>query len=122
MKQLYTFDTKTPDVGKKVFIAPGAVLVGDVTVGDESSIWFNAVIRGDIGSIKIGKKVNVQDGAVIHTMDGKECVIGDGVTTQLSNVLVIDILYFIYAETANLLARASASITLNQGDYLLHID
>lgn len=80
MKQLYTFDTKTPDVGKKVFIAPGAVLVGDVTVGDESSIWFNAVIRGDIGSIKIGKKVNVQDGAVIHTMDGKECVIGDGVT------------------------------------------
>ena len=48
MKQLYTFDTKTTKKNKKVFIAPGAVLVGDVTVGDESSIWFNAVIQSSL--------------------------------------------------------------------------
>jgi carbonic anhydrase/acetyltransferase-like protein (isoleucine patch superfamily) len=52
--------------GKNCFIAPNATIVGDVVVGDDCSIWFNAVIRGDVNSIRIGNKVNIQDGAVIH--------------------------------------------------------
>lgn len=55
-----------PTWGKDCFIAPNATLVGDVTMGDQCSVWFNAVIRGDVNSIVLGNKVNVQDGAVIH--------------------------------------------------------
>lgn len=57
---------KTPQMGVKCFIAPNATIVGNVTMGDECSVWFNAVVRGDVHYIKIGNKVNVQDGAVIH--------------------------------------------------------
>jgi carbonic anhydrase/acetyltransferase-like protein (isoleucine patch superfamily) len=52
--------------GKRCFIAPNATLCGDVIIGDECSVWFNAVVRGDVNSIRMGNKVNVQDGAVIH--------------------------------------------------------
>ncbi len=55
-----------PNWGKDCFLAPNATLVGDVTMGDQCSVWFNAVIRGDVNSIVLGNKVNVQDGAVIH--------------------------------------------------------
>ncbi|MCM5661852.1 gamma carbonic anhydrase family protein [Galbibacter mesophilus] len=57
---------KKPTFGKEVFIAENATIVGDVVMGDYCSIWFNAVIRGDVHYIKIGDKVNIQDGAVIH--------------------------------------------------------
>ncbi|MFO0320955.1 MAG: gamma carbonic anhydrase family protein [Bacteroidota bacterium] len=55
-----------PIFGKNCFIAPNATIVGDVVCGDDCSFWFNAVVRGDVNSIKIGNKVNIQDGAVIH--------------------------------------------------------
>ncbi len=55
-----------PSWGKDCFIAPNATIVGDVIMGDQCSVWFNAVIRGDVNSIVLGNKVNVQDGAVIH--------------------------------------------------------
>lgn len=55
-----------PTFGQNCFIAPNATLVGDVVCGDECSFWFNAVVRGDVHSIRIGHRVNVQDGAVIH--------------------------------------------------------
>ena len=55
-----------PKWGTNCFIAPNATIVGDVMMGDECSIWFNAVVRGDVNSIRMGNKVNVQDGAVIH--------------------------------------------------------
>jgi carbonic anhydrase/acetyltransferase-like protein (isoleucine patch superfamily) len=55
-----------PKFGNNCFIAPNATVVGDVIVGDDCSIWFNAVVRGDVNSIRIGNKVNIQDGAVIH--------------------------------------------------------
>lgn len=58
---------KEPQFGKEVYLAENATVVGDVVMGDECSVWFNAVIRGDVHYIKIGHKVNVQDGAVIHT-------------------------------------------------------
>ncbi len=57
---------KHPQFGEKCFVAPNATIVGDVVMGDNCSIWFNAVIRGDVNYIKMGSKVNVQDGAVIH--------------------------------------------------------
>jgi carbonic anhydrase/acetyltransferase-like protein (isoleucine patch superfamily) len=57
---------KSPQFGANCFVAPNATIVGDVVMGDECSIWFNAVIRGDVHYIKMGNKVNIQDGAVIH--------------------------------------------------------
>lgn len=57
---------KQPQFGKDCYIAPNATITGDVVTGDECSIWFNAVIRGDVNFIKMGHKVNVQDGACIH--------------------------------------------------------
>jgi carbonic anhydrase/acetyltransferase-like protein (isoleucine patch superfamily) len=64
----YVFAVKgvKPSWGNDCFIAPNATLCGDVIMGDECSIWFNAVIRGDVNSIRIGNKVNIQDGAIIH--------------------------------------------------------
>lgn len=55
-----------PVFGANCYIAPNATIVGDVVTGDECSIWFNAVVRGDVNSIRMGNKVNVQDGAIIH--------------------------------------------------------
>src|SRR6476646_6974883 len=56
----------SPEMGQSCFVAPNATIVGDVAMGDECSIWFNAVVRGDVNYIRMGNKVNVQDGAVIH--------------------------------------------------------
>ena len=55
-----------PQMGNNCFIAPNATIVGDVVMGDDCSVWFNAVLRGDVNFIKMGNKVNVQDGAIIH--------------------------------------------------------
>ena len=60
------FRNKTPKIGKNVFIAPNATIIGDVTLGDDVSVWPSAVIRGDVNPIVIGQGSNVQDGAVIH--------------------------------------------------------
>ncbi|MBX7181483.1 MAG: gamma carbonic anhydrase family protein [Bacteroidia bacterium] len=57
---------KLPSFGSNCFLAPNATVVGDVSMGDDCSVWFNAVVRGDVHWIKMGNKVNVQDGAVIH--------------------------------------------------------
>jgi len=62
---LPVFD-KHPQFGENCFVAPNATIVGDVVMGNECSVWFNAVVRGDVHYIKMGNKVNVQDGAVIH--------------------------------------------------------
>lgn len=57
-----------PSIGEGTFVADTAVIVGDVTIGRDSSIWFNAVLRGDVNTITIGDRTNIQDGAVIHTL------------------------------------------------------
>lgn len=57
---------KAPQFGTNCFVAPNATIVGDVVMGDDCSIWFNAVVRGDVHYIKMGNKVNVQDGATVH--------------------------------------------------------
>lgn len=66
MSFLFEIKGVKPSWGKSCFIAPNATLCGDIIMGDECSVWFNAVIRGDVNSIRIGNKVNIQDGAVIH--------------------------------------------------------
>jgi carbonic anhydrase/acetyltransferase-like protein (isoleucine patch superfamily) len=67
-----------PKFGSNCFLAPNATVVGDVTMGNDCSVWFSAVIRGDVNSISIGNKVNIQDGAVIHcTYQKAKTVIGD---------------------------------------------
>lgn len=68
------------NINRYVFVANGAKIVGNVTIGKDSSVWFNAVIRGDSSTICIGEKSNVQDNAVIHTSRGSKVVIGDNVT------------------------------------------
>lgn len=71
----------TPKLGKNVWVAENATIIGEVFIGDECSIWFNAVIRGDVGSISIGNGTNIQDGAILHTTTGKSIVrLGDNVT------------------------------------------
>lgn len=70
-----------PKFGDNCFIAPNATIVGDVVAGDDCSFWFNAVVRGDVNSIRMGNKVNVQDGAVIHcTFERTQAIIGDNVS------------------------------------------
>ena len=58
----------TPKIGDDCFIAENAVIIGDVVIGDQCSIWYSTVIRGDVNSIKIGNRVNIQDGSVLHTL------------------------------------------------------
>jgi len=70
-----------PKFGNNCFIAPNATVVGDVEMGNDCSVWFNTVVRGDVNSIRIGNKVNIQDGAVIHcTYKKTKTVIGNNVS------------------------------------------
>jgi len=79
-EQLDQFLRKTPTLGEAVYIARGAVVLGDVTLGDRASVWYNAVLRGDINRIVVGADSNIQDNAVLHLADDYPCVIGDRVT------------------------------------------
>jgi gamma-carbonic anhydrase len=85
--QFETFLHKRPTVGKSVYIATGAAVLGDVTLGDHSSVWYNAVVRGDINKIVIGHHTNVQDNAVLHLADEFPCTLGDFVTVGHSAIV-----------------------------------
>ena len=70
-----------PQMGDNCFLAETAVVIGDVVMGDDCSIWYGTVLRGDVNSIRIGSKVNIQDGAVIHTLyQRSQTIIGDNVS------------------------------------------
>jgi carbonic anhydrase/acetyltransferase-like protein (isoleucine patch superfamily) len=71
---------KTPRIGKNVYIDPMALVIGDVILGDDCSVWPGAVVRGDVNSITIGNRTNIQDNVVIHTSHMVPVVIGDNVT------------------------------------------
>lgn len=72
---------KTPQLGPNCFVAPNATLIGDIEMGEDCSIWFNAVVRGDVNFIKMGNKVNIQDGACIHcTFEKCGTTIGNSVS------------------------------------------
>jgi len=74
------FAGRTPKIHPTAFVAPTAVVLGDVEIGPDSSIWYGAVLRGDLDPIRIGARTNVQDNAVLHTGKGEPCIIGDDVT------------------------------------------
>jgi gamma-carbonic anhydrase len=69
-----------PQVPPSAFVAEGACLIGDVTLGAEASVWFNAVLRGDINRIQIGERSNVQDGVIIHVTHALPAIVGNDVT------------------------------------------
>ncbi len=77
---ILAYNGKTPKIGKNVYIAPSAVVIGDVTLEDNASIWFNAVVRGDKDAIYIGKNSNIQDNCTLHVDEGDPLHIGADVT------------------------------------------
>lgn len=86
-KRLDTHLGKTPQIGEGVYIARGAMVVGDVTLGDHSSVWYNAVLRGDINRIVVGAYTNIQDNAVLHLEDDLPCIVGNYVTIGHSAIV-----------------------------------
>ena len=87
MSKLIALDGKTPRLGSRVFVAEGAILVGDVEVGDDSSVFYNAVLRGDLAPIRIGCRTNIQDNVTIHVSTDVPAVIGNEVTVGHNAVL-----------------------------------
>jgi gamma-carbonic anhydrase len=78
---LYEYFGTRPTIGRDVFVAPNATVIGNVVLGDASSIWFGATLRGDVYPIRIGSRTNLQDGCVVHVTGGKaQTTIGDDVT------------------------------------------
>lgn len=78
IKSVRGFD---PQIGENCFLAENATIIGDVVLGDGCTVWFNAVLRGDVNSIRVGKNVNIQDGSVLHTLYQKSTIeIGDNVS------------------------------------------
>ena len=86
-QQLETFLTKQPVLGRGVYIAKTAVVVGDVTLGECSSVWYHAVLRGDINRIVVGHHTNIQDNAVLHLADDYACIVGNWVTVGHSAIV-----------------------------------
>ena len=77
---LHPFGSHTPQLADDVFVAPGAQIIGRVTIGAGSSVWFNCVLRGDVGAIMVGARTNIQDGSIVHVTGGRfDTVIGDDV-------------------------------------------
>ena len=79
---------KSPRVGQRCFLAENAALIGEVTIGDDCSVWYGAVLRGDVNPITIGDRVNIQDGAVLHTLYKRSVVeIGNDVSVGHNAVI-----------------------------------
>ena len=77
---ILTYEGVSPNIDSSAFIAPGARVIGDVSIGAGSSVWYNVVLRGDVGRIRIGARTNIQDGSVVHVSGGKhDTIIGDDV-------------------------------------------
>lgn len=86
-KQLDRFLRKTPKLGPGVYIAKTAVVIGDVTLGAHSSVWYHAVLRGDINRIVVGHHSNIQDNSVLHLADDFPCLLGNYVTVGHSAIV-----------------------------------
>ncbi|HEX8598911.1 MAG TPA: gamma carbonic anhydrase family protein [Chloroflexia bacterium] len=77
---LISYEGRSPVIGSDCYIAPTAVLIGDVTIEDGASVWFGCVLRGDVAPIRVGRRSNIQDGTIIHGEDHCPTVIGEDVT------------------------------------------
>jgi len=86
-KQLARFLRKQPQLGKSVYIAKGASVLGDVKLGAHASVWYGAVLRGDINRIVVGHHSNIQDNAVLHLADDYACILGNYVTVGHSAIV-----------------------------------
>jgi carbonic anhydrase/acetyltransferase-like protein (isoleucine patch superfamily) len=86
-KQLDEFLRQQPSLGRGVYIAKGAVVLGGVTLGNYSSVWYNAVLRGDINRIIVGHHTNIQDNAVVHLTHEFPCILGNYVTVGHSAIV-----------------------------------
>jgi carbonic anhydrase/acetyltransferase-like protein (isoleucine patch superfamily) len=86
-RQLDVFLRKKPALGQGVYLARTAVVVGDVTLGDYSSVWYNTVLRGDINRIVVGHHTNIQDNSVLHLADDFPCIVGNWVTVGHSAIV-----------------------------------
>lgn len=84
---LIPYNSKHPKVDETVFIAPGSYIIGDVTIGAESSVWFNAVLRGDEGPITIGERCSIQDNVTCHLYEGSPLVVENEVTIGHNAIL-----------------------------------
>lgn len=84
---LYPYNNNFPKVHKTSFVAPGARVIGDVTIGEHSSIWFNAVLRGDEAPIVIGDRVSIQDNSTCHLYEGQPLTVEDDVTVGHNVIL-----------------------------------
>ena len=81
MARVLPFRGKTPELGENVFLDASATVIGDVVIGEQSSVWLNSIVRGDVHSIRIGARTNIQDLCMVHVTSGKHAtVIGDDVT------------------------------------------
>jgi carbonic anhydrase/acetyltransferase-like protein (isoleucine patch superfamily) len=80
LAQIIPFAGKTPVIAVDAFVAPTAVVIGDVEIGSGASVWFGVVLRGDVGPIRIGQRTNIQDNTVIHLDQGAPAILGDDVT------------------------------------------
>ena len=80
MGQIIPYKSSMPQVDPKALVASTAAIVGDVVIGEGSSIWFNTVVRGDMGKVRMGSFTNIQDNSTIHVMEGQDMTIGDYVT------------------------------------------
>jgi carbonic anhydrase/acetyltransferase-like protein (isoleucine patch superfamily) len=111
---------KTPQIGRNVFIAPNATLIGDVTIGDNASVWYGTVLRGDMEPITIGENTNIQDNCTVHTDYGCPAAIGanvsighnavvHGCTIEENCLVAINavVLSGAYMETGSILAAGS---------------
>src|ERR1700693_3502278 len=85
---VFSLDGVSPTIAADAFIAPSAAVIGDVTIGSETGIWFHCLVRGDLNSIRIGARANIQDGTIIHVDSGEfSAFIGDDVTVGHNAVI-----------------------------------
>ena len=88
MALIKSFKSHTPEIHPSAKLAENATIIGEAEIGEESSIWYNAVLRGDVGAIKIGKRSNIQDGAILHCSTGlTPCIVGDEVVVGHNAIL-----------------------------------
>lgn len=77
---IFPFEGRVPRIHPSAFVAPTAVVIGEVEIDEGASIWYGAVLRGDLDPIRVGKRTSIQDNAVLHTGRGEPCFVGDDVT------------------------------------------
>ena len=111
---LIALEDKRPVIADSAFIAPGCVIVGDVTIGEESSIWYNCVLRADVSRIVIGARTNVQDGSVIHC-DGPDPRRPDGYPTLIGDDVLIGHMAMVHGTILHDRAFVGLSTTVMNG-------